>query len=41
MEPTSDNRFDPNYAAQVLLEISHEQSLERLLQKLVERSSSA
>ena len=37
MEPTSDSRFDPNYAAQILLELAHEQSLERLLQKLVER----
>jgi len=35
MEPTSDRRFDPNYAAQLLLDIAHEQSLESLLQKLV------
>ena len=35
MEPASDSRFDPNYAAQVLLEIAHEQSVEQLLQKLV------
>jgi PAS domain S-box-containing protein len=37
MEPTTENRFDANFAAQVLLEIAHEQSLEKLLQKLVER----
>jgi transcriptional regulator with GAF, ATPase, and Fis domain len=35
MEPTRDRRFDPNYAAQLLLDIAHEQSLERLLDKLV------
>src|ERR1039458_3423242 len=37
MEPTTENRFDANFAAQLLLEIAHEQSLEKLLQKLVER----
>jgi len=37
MEPTGENRFDPNFAAQMLLEIAHEQSLAKLLQKLVER----
>lgn len=37
MEATSDRRFDPNYAAQLLLDIAHEQSLEQLLQKLVHR----
>jgi len=38
MESASDSRFDPNYAAQLLLDISHEQSLEQLLQKLVHRA---
>jgi transcriptional regulator with GAF, ATPase, and Fis domain len=38
MEPASDRRFDPNFAAQILLEIAHEQSLEKLLQRLVERT---
>jgi len=37
MEPTSENRFDPNFVAQILLELAHEQSLAKLLQKLVER----
>ena len=37
MEPASENRFDANFAAQLLLEIAHEQSLEKLMQKLVER----
>jgi DNA-binding NtrC family response regulator len=37
MEPTSDSRFDPNYAAQLLLEIAHEQSVDHLLRKLVSR----
>ena len=35
MESASDSRFDPNLAAQFLLEIAHEQSLESLLQKVV------
>jgi transcriptional regulator with GAF, ATPase, and Fis domain len=35
MESASDSRFDPNYAAQLLLDIAHEQSLDSLLQKLV------
>jgi transcriptional regulator with GAF, ATPase, and Fis domain len=35
MESASDSRFDPNYAAQLLLEIAHEQSLDSLLQKVV------
>jgi transcriptional regulator with GAF, ATPase, and Fis domain len=35
MEFASDSRFDPNYAAQLLLEIAHEKSVEQLLQKLV------
>ncbi len=38
MEPTSDNRFDPNYAAQLLLDIAHEQSLTQLLEKLITRA---
>ena len=38
MESASDRRFDPNYAAQLLLDIAHEQSLEQLLQKLVSRA---
>jgi len=37
MEPTSERRFDANFAMQILLEIAHEQSLEKLLQELVER----
>jgi transcriptional regulator with GAF, ATPase, and Fis domain len=38
MEPGSDSRFDPNYAAQLLLEVAHEQSVEQLLRKLVWRA---
>jgi hypothetical protein len=41
MEPTSERRFDPNFLAQMLMELANEQSLERQLQKLDERSSSA
>jgi transcriptional regulator with GAF, ATPase, and Fis domain len=37
MEPTSEIRFDVNFVAQILLEIAHEQSLAKVLQKLVER----
>ena len=37
MEPASDNRFDPNFVGQILLELAHEQSLEELVQKLAER----
>ena len=37
MHSGTESRFDPNFAAQVLVEIAHEQSLEKLLQKLVER----
>ena len=37
MEPTSDNRFDPNFVAQILLELAHEQSLEMVVWKLAER----
>ena len=35
MESASDRRFDPNYSAQLLLDIAHEQSLDSLLQKVV------
>jgi transcriptional regulator with GAF, ATPase, and Fis domain len=35
VETTSDARFDPNFALQLLLDIAHEHSLEQLLQKLV------
>lgn len=35
MDSATDSRFDPNFAAQLLLDIAHEQSLERLLQKVV------
>jgi transcriptional regulator with GAF, ATPase, and Fis domain len=38
MEPASDSRFDPNFAAQLLLDVAHEQSVEQLLQKLVRRA---
>jgi transcriptional regulator with GAF, ATPase, and Fis domain len=38
MESTHERRFDPNYAAQLLLDIAHEQSLGSLLQKLVTRA---
>ena len=38
IEPASESRFDPNFAAHILLEIAHEQSLERLLQKLIDRA---
>jgi PAS domain S-box-containing protein len=36
METASDNRFDANFVGQILLQLAHEQSLEKLLQKLVE-----
>ncbi len=36
VETTSDARFDPNFALQLLLDIAHEHSLEQLLQKLVQ-----
>jgi len=35
MEASSDRRFDPNLALQLLLEIAHEQSLPQLLNKIV------
>jgi hypothetical protein len=38
MEPTTDSRFDPNYAVQMLLDAAHELSLEKVLQKLVTRA---
>ena len=38
MEPVSDSRFDPNYAAQILLDIAHEQSVVQVLRKLVSRA---
>lgn len=37
MEATSDSRFDPNFAFQLLLDIVHEHSLDTLLQKFVRR----
>ena len=36
METASDNRFDANFVGQILLQLAHEQSMEKLLQKLVE-----
>ena len=36
MQSASEGRFDPNFAAQLLVEIAHEQSLDKLLQKLIE-----
>ena len=38
MEPASESHFDTNFAAQALLELAHEQSLEKLAQKLVDRA---
>ncbi len=38
MESASENRFDPNLAAQIFLDIANEQSLDHLLQKLVDRA---
>lgn len=35
MESAKDTRFDPNVAVQLLLEVAHEQSLDRLLHRLV------
>ena len=37
MEPAIEGRFDANFAAQILLDLAHEQSLEKLLQRLIER----
>jgi transcriptional regulator with GAF, ATPase, and Fis domain len=39
MESASDSRFDPNYAAQMLLDTAHEQSVGHLLRKLVAGAS--
>ncbi len=39
MEAAKDPRFDPNLAVQLLLDIAHEQSLERLAQKLVDTAA--
>jgi transcriptional regulator with GAF, ATPase, and Fis domain len=36
MQPEKDARFDPNFATRLLVDIAHEQSVERLLQKLVQ-----
>jgi hypothetical protein len=36
METASDNRFDANFVGQILLQLAHEQSMEKLLQKLVD-----
>jgi transcriptional regulator with GAF, ATPase, and Fis domain len=38
MQPASESRFDPSFAAQVLVDIAHEQSLEKLLHRLIERA---
>jgi transcriptional regulator with GAF, ATPase, and Fis domain len=38
VESNSDSRFDPNFATHLLLDIAHEQSVERLLQKLILRA---
>ena len=34
MQSASESWFDPGFAAQVLVEIAHEHSLDKLLQKL-------
>lgn len=38
MESTSDSRFDPNYAVQILLDAAHELSLEKVLKKFITRA---
>ncbi len=38
MQPGTESRFDPHFAAQLLLELANEQSLEKLVEKLVERA---
>jgi len=38
VESISDNRFDPNFATHLLLDIAHEQSVDGLLQKLLLRA---
>lgn len=35
MDTTSDNRFDPNVVAHILLDMAHEQTLDKLLEKFV------
>jgi transcriptional regulator with GAF, ATPase, and Fis domain len=35
MESASDSRYDPHYAAQLFIDIAHEQSLDSLLQKFI------
>jgi transcriptional regulator with GAF, ATPase, and Fis domain len=37
MESDKSNRFDPNFALQLLLEMVHEKSVEQLLQRLVQK----
>lgn len=37
VESTSDNRFDPNVVAHILLDMAHEQTLDQLLEKFVSR----
>src|SRR5512138_2800932 len=39
MEPNSDRRFDPHLAAQLLMEIAQEHSLEPILKKIVEHGA--
>lgn len=39
MEPNSDRRFDPHLAAQLLLELAQEHSLEPILRKIVEHGA--
>ncbi|MCP5523037.1 MAG: sigma 54-interacting transcriptional regulator [Verrucomicrobiales bacterium] len=39
MESAGEHRFDPNYAAQVLLDLAHEKSVDNLLDKLVRRTA--
>jgi len=38
MEPTSDQRFDPHFGVQLLLEIAQERSVDPILKKVVERA---
>ena len=35
MDNTCDNRFDPNVVAHILLDMAHEQTLDKLLEKFV------
>jgi transcriptional regulator with GAF, ATPase, and Fis domain len=39
MDADGDRRWDSNFATEILLDIAHEQSLEKLVQKLVERAT--